>query len=121
MKIIEFIENVCTLYGISNIYYYFQKVDLESAGLFRGKKTSLHRLMREMGFGYRRVNNKCNYYEQPRIIEQRHSYLWRMRRNRIEKRPVVYLDETWCNEHHGKELAWVEKDTVTGGTLGGVK
>ena len=36
-------------------------------------------------------------------------------------RPVVYLDETWCNAHHGKEKAWVEKDEVTGGSLGGIK
>ena len=90
---------------------------MENAGLFHGKKTSLFRLMREMGFAYRHVNNKRNYYEQPRIIEQRHSYLQRMRRNRREKRPVVYVNETWCNEHLGKELACVEKDTVTGGTV----
>ena len=86
-------------------------------GLFGGKKTSLHRLLKEMGFSYKRVNNKRHYYEQPRIVEQRHYYLERMRRNRSEKRPVVYLDETWCNTHHG----WVEKDRLTGGTLGGVK
>ena len=96
-------------------------MDLESTGLFTGKRTSLHRLMKEMGFGYKRINNKHHYYEQPRIAEQHHTYLERMRRNRTEKRPVVYLDETWCNAHHGKELAWVEKDEVTGGTLGGVK
>ena len=96
-------------------------MDLKSAGLFNGKRTSLHCLMREMGFRYRCVNNKRNYYEQPRIIAQRHSYLRRMRKNRTENKPVVYLDETWCNAHHGKQLAWVEKDTMTGGTLGGVK
>jgi hypothetical protein len=44
-----------------------------------------------------------------------------MRQNRNDKRPVVYLDETWANAHDGRDTAWVEKDTVTGGTLGGVK
>ncbi len=43
-----------------------------------------------------------------------------MRRNREEKHPVVYLDETWANAHDGKDRAWVEQDTVTGGTIGGV-
>ena len=100
---------------------YFLKLDLDGAGLFQGKKTSLHHLIKKMGFGCRHVSDKRNYYEQLRIIEQCHSYLRRMRRNRTEKRPVVYLDETWCNEHHGKELAWVEKDTVIGGALGEVK
>ena len=32
------------------------------------------------------------YYEQPRIVHQRHKYLRRMRRNRTERKPVVYLD-----------------------------
>ena len=67
------------------------------------------------------VNNKRRYYEQPRIVEQCYNYLQRMRRNRLENRHVVYLDETWCNDHHGKEKAWVKKNEVTGGTLGGIK
>ena len=74
-----------------------------------------------MGFQHKKVNDKRCYYEQPRIIEQRHKYLRRIRKNREEKKPVVYLDETWCNAHDGKEKAWVQKDTVTGGTVGGVK
>ena len=36
-------------------------------------------------------------------------------------RPVVYLDETWCNAHDGKECDWVERDDVIGRTLGGIK
>ena len=44
-----------------------------------------------------------------------------MRRNRTEGRPVVYLDETWVNAHDGKKKAWGEKDTTTGGTIGGVR
>ena len=43
-----------------------------------------------------------------------------MRRNRTEGRPVVYLDETWCNAHDGKTRAWVEEDkTCRGGIIGG--
>ena len=34
---------------------------------------------------------------------------------------MVFLDETWANAHDGKACAWVEKDAVTGGTLGGVR
>ena len=93
----------------------------------------LHRVLKDMGFMYKVINNKRYlvhntsliltvraYYEQPRIVHQRHSYLRRMRQNRTEGRPVVYLDETWCNAHDGKDKAWVEKDTTCrGGTLGG--
>ena len=74
-----------------------------------------------MGFSYKIVNNKCRYYEQSQIVEQCYNYLQRMRRNRSEMRPVVYLDETWCNAHHGKKKAWVEKDEMTRGTLGEIK
>ena len=72
-------------------------------------------------FSYKKVDNRRHYYEQPRIIQQRHAYLRRMRKNRVEKRPVVYLDETWANAHDGKAFGWIEKDAVTGGTLGGVR
>ena len=70
---------------------------------------------------YRKVDNRRHYYEQSRIIAQRHSYLHRMRANRTDNRPVVYLDETWANAHDGKACGWVQKDLVTGGTLGGVR
>ena len=115
---------------------------LQEQGLFAGKRTLLQKLLKEMGFrlvtdvstayyvyriyaillySYKKVDNRRHYYEQPRIIEQRHSYLQRMMRNRTEGRPVVFLDETWANSHDGKDSAWVERDTVTGGTLGGVR
>ena len=66
-------KRACNL-NLCGAFNYFLKVGLEGAGLFQGKRTLLHRLMREMGFGYRHINNKCNYYEQPRIIEQRHYF-----------------------------------------------
>ena len=60
-------------------------------------------------------------YEQPKIILQRHQYLRRMRRNRRENRPVVYLDETWANSHCSHERSCVESDDkVQGGTKGGI-
>ena len=49
-------------------------------------------------------------YEQPKIIQQRHDYLRRMRRNREEKRPEVFLDETWTNSHAALEKTWVDRD-----------
>ena len=74
-----------------------------------------------MGFSYRKIDDRRYYYEQPQIIEQRHKYLRRIMQNRVDKKPVVFLDETWANAHDGKDMAWVEDDPVTGGTLGGVR
>ena len=72
--------------------------------IFRGGSSStVYKLLREMGFKYRQHENKRYIYEQPRIIQQRHSYLRTMRANRNSEhpRPTVSLDETWCNAHHG--------------------
>ena len=89
--------------------------ELKRAGLFEGERTVLRSVLREMGFRYKRINNKRHYFEQPQIIKQRHRYLRRVWRNRREMRPVVFLDETWANVHDGKDKAWIERDTVTGG------
>ena len=78
-------------------------------------------LLKEMGFAYRKQKNHKYYYEQPRIIEQRHAYLRKMMQNRVEKKPGVFLDETWANSHDGRDEAWVENDPVTGGTIRGVR
>ncbi|XP_065905339.1 uncharacterized protein [Dysidea avara] len=93
---------------------------LQNDGVFSGGRTSLRRVLKDMGFKHRTINDKRVYYEQPRIVHQRHKYLRRMRRNRTEGKPVVYLDETWANAHDGKSRAWVEADKTTGGTIGGV-
>ena len=47
--------------------------------------------LRKMGFKHKKVNDKRYIYEQPSIIYQRHAYLRRMRVNRREGRPGVYL------------------------------
>ena len=42
-----------------------------------------------------------------------------MSRENLRKMRQNFLDETWADAHDGKDLAWVEDDTVTVGTLGG--
>ena len=91
---------------------------LRDADLFDGKRTVLREILKDMGFNYKKIDNRRHYFEQPRIVQQRHTYLRRMMQNRADRRSVVYLDETWANSHDGKNLAWVEDDE---GTLGGVK
>ena len=69
--------------------------------------------MREMGFCYKKHENRRYIYEPPRII---HDYLRRLRKNRspTEYRPVVYLNETWVNAHHGHDTMWVDGDGEAG-------
>ena len=84
--------------------------------IFRGGRSTLYKLLREMGFKYRQHENKRYIYEQPRIIQQRHSYLRTMRANRNSEhpRPTIFLDETWCNAHHGNTRMWVDSDGTGG-------
>ena len=82
---------------------------LKEKELFTGGRISLCKVLRKIGFRYKKVNDKRYVYEQPKIILQRHQYLRRMRRNRTENKPVVYLDET---SHCSHERSWVESDDV---------
>ena len=93
---------------------------LRNDGIFSRGRTSLRRVLSDVGFKHRMINDKrlalhqfvCFnftthiyrvYYEQPPIVHQHHKYLRRMRCNRTEGKPVVYLDETcWANVHDGK-------------------
>ena len=83
--------------------------ELKANGIFKGSRSSLHRLLRIMNYRFRKVVNKRIYYKQPHIIKQREDYLIRMHHNRSgENRPVIYLDETWMNAHDGKDKQWVK-------------
>ena len=86
--------------------------DLKSRQLFQGGRSTLHVLLREMGFRYRKHQNRRYILEQPHITQQRHTYLRAMRENRLSEhpRPTIYLDETWCNSRHGRTHMWVDGD-----------
>ena len=95
---------------------------VKEKGLFGGERATLWIILHKMGFKHKKVNDKRYIYEQPSIIYQRHAYLQRMRVNRREGRPVVYLDETWANARDGKENMWVGDDPrASGGTKGGIR
>ena len=86
--------------------------ELKARQLFKGGKSTLHKLLREMGFRYRKHENRRYIYEQPDIIQQRHAYLRAMKANRESEhpRPTIFLDETWCNSRHSRTHMWVDAD-----------
>ena len=84
---------------------------LREKDVFQGGRTTLSKVLKSMGFKYKvREDGKRYVYEQPKVIQQRHDYLRRMRRNRQEGRPQVYLDDTWINSHAAPERIWVDED-----------
>ena len=68
------------------------------------------RVLKEMGFTYKKRDNKRYVYEQRHIIEQRHAYLQTMTQLRTENKTIIYTDETWVNAHHTQEHIWIDFD-----------
>ena len=54
---------------------------VRSKALFSGSRTTLWKVLHEMGFRNKKHENKNYIYEQPRVIQQRHDFLRRLRRN----------------------------------------
>ena len=75
-------------------------------------KTTLWKLMRSIGFRYKVRNNKRQLYERQAVIASRADYLRQVRAYRAAGRPIVYLDETWCNQHHSLKRAWTSGDVA---------
>ena len=70
-------------------------------------KTHLWRLLKKMGFGYKKRGRQRITSERPEIIAWRERYLRRIRKIREAdpERAIVYTDETWLNQgHHTKEM-----------------
>ena len=84
---------------------------------FQGGRTSLWRLLTEMGFQYKKHNSsRAILMERTDIVAARNKYLREMAMNRSSNnpRPEIFLDETWVNQNTCVEKCWTDKD----GTLG---
>ena len=74
--------------------------------------TSLWRLLKKMGFRYTKRTNKRQLYERHDVIAARAEYLRAIREYRRAGRSIVYLDETWCNQHHTVAKAWQDGESA---------
>lgn len=85
---------------------------------FNGSKTSVLRILKRLGFKYRRCNDgRKLLLERSDIVCARTRFLRKMHEERTGtlQRPIYYLDETWCNQNHTKSLIWTEGATGAGG------
>ena len=66
------------------------------------------RVLKKMGFTYKKRDNKRYIYEQCHIIEQRNANLQTITQLRKENKTIIYTDETWVNAHHTQEhMDWL--------------
>lgn len=79
---------------------------------FTGGRTTLWRILRELGFKFKKQDGRKFLVEKPEIVMLRHQYLRKIRKLRASKPPCkfIYLDETWINANHTVKKCWVDKD-----------
>ena len=73
-------------------------------------RTTLSMHLRNMGFKYTKRTGKRQLYERADVIASRAEYLRAVREYRADGRPIVFLDETWCNQHHTVGRAWQDNE-----------
>ena len=82
----------------------------EACGLDVHERT-IQRHLQRMGFCWLRTKNRPrSLREKAAVRQQRHDYLYELRRNRqrppAERKQVIYLDESFLHHHHGGQYSW---------------
>ena len=74
---------------------------------FKGKKTALKVILKEMGFRWRKcTDNRTLLMERSDIVAQRINFLRKIKCFREEGRDIVYTDETYVNAGHTVSKCW---------------
>ena len=84
---------------------------------FKGSRASLWRLIRSLGFRYKKhCSNRAILMERSDIVAARSKFLRELKLNRCSEnpRPEVYIDETWMNQNTHVERCWTNEQ----GTIG---
>src|SRR5215470_4958247 len=85
--------------------------------------STMKRILNEIGFRYKDTGKAQNFVETSEIVEWRGRYLEERKNIRalVEHEGVyeVWLDESYCNQHHVAQRSWFrEDDTVKRGNKG---
>ncbi|KAJ8712954.1 hypothetical protein PYW08_008258 [Mythimna loreyi] len=85
---------------------------------FPGSRTTLRRILVEsLGYRFKKCqSNRLALIQRPNIKAWRAKYLRRIRQNDalgVNKKPVIYLDETWIHAHYTVKKCW-QSNTIPG-------
>lgn len=70
-------------------------------------KQTIRDHLRRMGFLYSRTKKKTrSLREDPTIRQQRHTYIYDIRRFRKAGYRAIYLDESFLHHYHGNQFSW---------------
>lgn len=101
----------------NHIYGYYRRMELptlhkllkslQEAELFKGGTTSLWKVLKDIGFVYKKVNKRKIMMERTDIALARCTFL-RKAKNIRDWSKVVFLDETWLNANHTVGKSWTD-------------
>jgi len=74
---------------------------------FKGSKSTLLTLLKEMGYKYGKRPTRDQLKERPDIVAKRHDYLSKIHKLRLTNCPFVYLDETFLHQNHTVSKCWL--------------
>lgn len=86
---------------------------LKQANLFNGGKSSLWKIMKQIGFVYKKYNHRRILMEKPSVALLRCQFLRKVQNVNMEN--LIFLDETWLNENVHQDKGWT--DGTIKGTL----
>lgn len=72
-------------------------------------RTTLWKILKSIGFRFRKLNRKPVLMESASVAASRHAYLRKIRKLRAEGYKIFYSDETWCGQNHTKHYGWQEQ------------
>ncbi|CAH2097945.1 unnamed protein product [Euphydryas editha] len=100
-----------------HIYEYYQRkeiptlrrlvISLRNSGLFRGQKSSLGNVLRQIGFYFKKSDKRKILLERHDIALARCDFL-RKAKQIEDWSNVVFTDETWLNANHSISKSWTD-------------
>lgn len=74
---------------------------------YQGCASSLKKEIKKLGFHWRKTkSNRKILMEKPEIRHLRIEFLKKMKKYREERRPIVYMDETYIHSSHTNQKSW---------------
>lgn len=85
------------------------KTGLSTADLFHGCIQTLAKVLKSIGFKWKKLNNRKILMEKPSVALARCRFLRKMRN--VDLKNCIFLDETWINANTSKDSGWTN-DTI---------
>lgn len=84
---------------------------LKERDIFDGCLTSLLHVLHSLGFKWKKINNRKFLMERSDIVAMRCDFLRKIMKVDMEK--VVFIDETWVNAGHTKNMSWSDDSVLS--------